>query len=234
MIFTSKNSPNRKIDLSIDGHKIEQTFKTKFLGVIIDSQLTWKYHISYISGKIAKGIGIIIKARKLLDRDTLITLYYSFIYPYLQYCNHVWGNTCVTYLRKLHILQKRIVRVLAGVKPREHSEPLFKNLKLLTIFQINIYVIGKFMYQVYHKKTLNVFLSMFSFNSAVHNHNTRQSSHYHLPPANKNLTKSSLHYRGAVIWNVIKSCDVPTDVSMGVFSQKFRHSIINNHLHIVG
>ena len=61
MIFTTKNSSRHDIDLNIEGHKIEQTFKSKFLGVIIDSQLTWKYHINYISGKIAKGIGIIKK-----------------------------------------------------------------------------------------------------------------------------------------------------------------------------
>ena len=60
MIFTNKNASKPNIDLKIDGHKIEQTVKTKFLGVIIDSQLTWKFHINYICGKIAKGIGIIM------------------------------------------------------------------------------------------------------------------------------------------------------------------------------
>ena len=158
MIFTNKNVSNPNIEVKIDGHIIEQTFKIKFLGVIIDSQITWKNHINYICGKIAKGIGIIIKARKLLDRETLLTLYYSFIYPYLQYCNHVWGNTYTTYLQKLFVLQKRIVRVIAGVKPREHSAPLFKQLNILSIFQINIYVIGKFMYKVYIIRRHYVFL----------------------------------------------------------------------------
>ena len=146
MIFTNKNSTKPTIDVSIEGNRIEEVVKTKFLGVIIDNQLTWKYHINYISGKIAKGIGIIKKARKLLDKDTLISLYYSFVYPYLQYCNHVWGNTYSTYLNKLFILQKRVIRVIAGVNSRQHTEPLFKELCMLTVFQINVYVISEFMY----------------------------------------------------------------------------------------
>ena len=228
MIFTTKNSSTQNIELKIDGHAIDQTFTTKFLGVLIDSQLSWKAHINYISGKIAKGIGIILKARKLFDSETLTTLYYSFIYPYLQYCNHVWGNTHVTYLQKLHILQKRIVRIIAGVKPREHTAPIFKELKILSIFDINIYVISKFMYEVYHHEALNVFILMFKANADVHDHNTRQANHYHLPLPKKMIGKSNISYRGALIWNKIMSCKIRTNFSKAIFCGDMKKVLINN------
>ena len=101
IVFTNKNVPKPDLQIAIDGHRIDETDHTKFLGVIIDCKLNWKKHISYITGKIAKEIGVIAKARKLLDKGTLVTLYYTFIYPYLCYCNHVWGNTFVSYLEKL-------------------------------------------------------------------------------------------------------------------------------------
>ena len=75
--------------LMIRGHEIEIVESTKFLGVYLDSGLTWRNHIDYIKGKIARGIGILCKARKYLKENTLITLYYSFIYPYLCYCIEV-------------------------------------------------------------------------------------------------------------------------------------------------
>ena len=99
-MFKNNNASKPIMNILIDEHKIDQTDRTKFLGVVIDSKLTWRNHISYIPGKIAKGIGVITKARKLLDKNTLITLYYSFIYPYLCYCNYVWGDTYITYLDK--------------------------------------------------------------------------------------------------------------------------------------
>ena len=39
-------------------------------------------------------VGVIIKARKVLQKGSLISLYYSFIYPYLIYCNQIWGSAC--------------------------------------------------------------------------------------------------------------------------------------------
>ena len=62
MVFTNKRAPASTIKLEINDERIVETCKTKFLGVIIDNKLTWKEHVNYISGKIARGIGIITKA----------------------------------------------------------------------------------------------------------------------------------------------------------------------------
>ena len=59
IIFATRNFARTNLNVQIEGHTIDETHQTKFLGVIIDSNLTWKQHIMYISGKIAKGIGII-------------------------------------------------------------------------------------------------------------------------------------------------------------------------------
>ena len=51
-------------NLEIRGEHIQRDCKTKFLGVIVDEKLTWADHIQYIRTKIAKGLGIICKAKK--------------------------------------------------------------------------------------------------------------------------------------------------------------------------
>ena len=66
MIFSSKNKPIPNLAIEIDGELVNGVQKTTFLGVIIDKQLSWKEHISYISGKIARDIGVIVKAKKYL------------------------------------------------------------------------------------------------------------------------------------------------------------------------
>ena len=93
MIFRKRKKVSSKTKLSIDGEPINVVDKTKFLGILIDNKLTWKQHIAYISGKISRGIGMIIKARQYLNKQGMLSLYYSFIYPYLTYCNHIWGST---------------------------------------------------------------------------------------------------------------------------------------------
>ena len=90
MIFVPRNKCIDGTDLRIIDTSIQRVYVTKFLWVLIDSKLNWKKHIGYICKKIAKCIWILLKARKKLHRSSLISLYYSFAYPYLIYCNHVW------------------------------------------------------------------------------------------------------------------------------------------------
>ena len=72
------------VNIKLEDQNIEQVFKTKSLGVIIDEQLDWKEHFLCISNKISRAIGVIIKAMPL--GETLLSLYYIMIYPYLTYC----------------------------------------------------------------------------------------------------------------------------------------------------
>ena len=55
IVFTNKNASKPILNISIDGHKIDETDHTKFRGVFIDNKLTWKNHISHITGKLRRG-----------------------------------------------------------------------------------------------------------------------------------------------------------------------------------
>ena len=78
-----------KLSLNIEKTKIEEVKK---IGVIIHNKLTWEYHVAHVASKVSRGMGMIIKARNYLNRKGLLTLYYTFVYPNLAYCNHIWGN----------------------------------------------------------------------------------------------------------------------------------------------
>ena len=113
LVFVLSRKSNGKIhldnDLIIDNVKIDQKSQTKFLGVIIDEQLSFKQHIRCIKGKVSRGLGILHKCKRFLNHNSLMQLYNSFIYPYLNYCICVWGSACQTYLQPLITLQKKII-----------------------------------------------------------------------------------------------------------------------------
>ena len=79
----------------------------KYLGVIIDTKLNWISHITFVKNKVAKGIGIIRRARPLLNKSALKNLYHTFIYPYLTYCVEVWGSAKFVHLSPILFLQKK-------------------------------------------------------------------------------------------------------------------------------
>ena len=64
---------------------LDQKTYIKYLDILIDSNLTWKYHISYITSKISKTIGVIARLRHFVPTSTLLTLFRSLLSPYLLY-----------------------------------------------------------------------------------------------------------------------------------------------------
>jgi len=143
-----KAPPGDNLDLLINNTPIEQVESAKFLGVHIDQHLTWSIHINHISAKIAKNVGILTRIAYLLPKTTRLNLYYALIYPYLTYCNMIWSATYKTRLRKLITLQKRAIRLIAGIRKLEHTRPYFLELKLLTLDQIRDFQIGEFFYRL--------------------------------------------------------------------------------------
>ena len=59
--------------IKINGQVINEVSKTKLLGLIFDNTIIWEDHISYIAGKVPRGIGMILKTRKYLQK-ALLTL----------------------------------------------------------------------------------------------------------------------------------------------------------------
>ena len=60
---------------------------SEFLGIFIDENLTWKYHIEYVCNKVSKSIGIMCKSRNILSKTLMKQLYFSFSHRYLNYAN---------------------------------------------------------------------------------------------------------------------------------------------------
>ena len=93
---------------------MNQVSEVVFLGVILDQYLSWKPHISHIARKMSKSIGVIFKSSSCLPKSSLRLLYYSLVYPYLQYCVTVWGSMFPANLiyERIILLQKRVVRCI--------------------------------------------------------------------------------------------------------------------------
>ena len=112
--------------------------QVKFLGTIIDDTLTWQPHIDYISKKLSKAIAIMYRLKAYVTQETVCSLYYSLVYPYLTYCNVVWGNTFKTHLKPLISLPRKAVRWLNFHNHNEFgTDVLMLELKLIKVRDLN-------------------------------------------------------------------------------------------------
>ena len=133
LMMSRKKTPNPQVDVILHNEAIQRVAKAKFLGIIVDQHLNWKYHISMVSHKFFKSCGIISLIRNTLDIKSKKLIYYSLIHPYLTYCIDVWSSTYRTNLKTLCTAQKRSVRTLFATVQQPHSRVIFINQKILPL-----------------------------------------------------------------------------------------------------
>lgn len=195
------------LTLHLNENPISRSESVKYLGVTVDENLKWKTHITTTCNTIRRNIGVISRAKFMLDERTRLLLYNTLILPYLSYNAIVWGSNFQTNLTKLVNLQKRIIRIIASAEPRAPSSPIFKSLNLLKlpdiIKQQKIMVIHSFM----HGKLPEIFTSYFQLHHTTRN--TRRVVHFQEPGAETIYRSFAFTITCPRLWNDIIASKIP-------------------------
>ena len=146
----------------------------KYLGIIIDANLTWKPHIDYIALKISKTIGIISRLKHFVPTNTLLNIYRSLISPYLQFCIALWGQAANIHIDKLLKLQKRALRLIYFSDYKAQAVSLFIHSNNLPVNAIFLKSITDIMHDVYNNVTPSKISNLFTFTSEIHTYNIYQ------------------------------------------------------------
>ena len=93
IIFHPFNKPSKQnVTIKINKKALNEKECIKYLGVIIDSSLSWKQHILSLTKKIPRSIGSMYKLRPFLALKVIKNVYYSLIYSHIVYAIEVWGS----------------------------------------------------------------------------------------------------------------------------------------------
>ncbi len=95
-----------------------------FLGIIINKHLNWTSHVDMLTAiiKLSKTIGILNTLKLVLPINIMSTVYNSIILCHLNYGVLLWSPK-LRVNDKLHILQKKAVRIITYDSYFAHSEP---------------------------------------------------------------------------------------------------------------
>ena len=111
---------------------------TKYLGVLIDQNLSWKPHTQALCGRIRKLIYIFKELRHSADSDTLFLVYQSLCVSVLTYCISAWGGGCKTYLIHVERAQRAILKVMQFKRRDYPTALLYSESKVLNVRQLFI------------------------------------------------------------------------------------------------
>ena len=217
VIFSPINKPKINITIIINKQAITQKDHVKYLGVLIDSKLSFHYHISSIMKKLSRAVGILYKIRNFVTRNILISIYYSLVYPFLIYAIPVWGVATENHINPILVLQKKVVRLITfndefprPAGPLCHSAPLFHKLGFLIVHDIFKLQVAKFVFECINNNNNNNNNSPPQFDGYYENvpihHNTLASRNKYLRiPYARTTTYglNSVRNIGAHTWNAI-------------------------------
>lgn len=193
--FTSNNlkindSKTQELTFKIRGGKKENA--VKFLGLYINEKLCWSEQVNVTAKKLSTAIYSIRRIKQISTRHAALLTYHANFHSIASYGIMFWGMS--TEAGRIFRLQKRAIRVLANLKPRETCREAFKELKILTIPSQYILTTLMYVHENKHK---------YQENGDPHNYATRRRHDLQVPLHRTKTTQGYTDYWGVHLYNKI-------------------------------
>ena len=111
------------LNLSLNNINFESVSHFTFLGIILDTALSWKYHTNMIAIKISKVTGICEFSH--CSTDVKITLFQS--YCTALYCPYLWNDYKKSTFSKVRVAFNNAYRKIFGLPKRSSASTMYAN-----------------------------------------------------------------------------------------------------------
>lgn len=197
------HNPQKKITdlaLKINNTNISNNHESvRFLGIYLNEHLSFKAHCEHLVSRINSLKYLFINLKTILNVKQLFCVYCAKVESILRYGICFWGNS--SHCNEVFIAQKRIIRTIVNISPRESCKNYFLKLNILTLPSLFIFEICVYIYKN---------RSQFPLRKSMHNICTRQANTFHVPFSHFKKTDLSPNIIGLKIFNrlpdSIKSC----------------------------
>jgi hypothetical protein len=123
--------------------KLDQVNCMKYLGLLIDENLSWKSHVSKLKKELFLSLRKFYLLRHLCPVKVLCCIYHALVGSRISYGIACWGGAYASTLYPVITLQKRFVRIISGKDRFEHAWPLFVSLKIFPLRNLYVFKVLK-------------------------------------------------------------------------------------------
>lgn len=240
IIFGARKNDNDNLYLKIQNKKLERISDKnpnkaiKFLGIYIDETLSWRQHISHVNKKISHSIFGINRIKNFLPHKSLKILYHTLVVPHISYNLVIWGRPSNPAINKTVLLQKRALRAINKANYNAHTDPLFKNNKILKVKDLFVFEALRFLTKLENNKLPISFQGFFPLNRDIHIHRiTRQSDQFFIKASRYSITKALPCNTLPKIWNDWKSKNIVKDHLNTKFLKNVKTKLLDEYNDII-
>jgi len=193
----------------------------KYLGLIVDSRLTFNEHIDYIKKKVSKRIGAMYRSKNLLPLKFRKMFANALMLPHFDYLDTIWSRTYKKRLGELDIMYKKVAKIALDVNIRERSIDVYKNMGWLPLHLRRQIHLSSYMYRIINETCPKHFIRKFSYISG----GSREAENCNLYTP-KSRSHKEFNYLGAKAWNIVpkslRECD-----NVKKFSKLYKDTLMN-------
>ena len=213
--------------LTLNGSVIERVTQFNFLGLTINENMNWKSHSSKIANKISRTLGVMNRLKRYLPMAAMKLMYDSLILSHLQFGITCWGFDW----NRIFKLQKRAMRIMTNKKFNAHTEPIFKELKMLKIKDIFNIQCLKFWFKFENNSLPSFFKSILKYNHELHDIETRNRNQFHLFPTRTEGARNVLrHYIPELLKKFPRELlNLARTHSIDTFTYRLKNHIIDSY-----
>ena len=176
VLFRSKNKQiNKKLNFRISGQKIKIFSRTKYLGIILDENLTFGPHLDNLKLKLNRGNCLLSKIRYYVQAGLLRTIYYALFDSHLRYGSQIWGQVNNLDISKIKTTQNKALRIINFKGRLENADELYKNSRIFKLQDIIKIDNCLFVYDQLKGNLPKNFNNFFNHKSNQHRYNTRRN-----------------------------------------------------------
>ena len=131
IIFSRKKMKSSHPSVYFNNIPVSSTSVHKHLGMLLDDKLSYEHHLKSVLNKVKKTIGLLHKFQQILPRQSLITIYKSFIRPHLDYGDIVYDRAFYeSFHKNLESIQYNAAIAITGSIRSTSYEKIFQKLGL--------------------------------------------------------------------------------------------------------
>ena len=214
LMYLTRNNQIPNSCLTIQGSEINSSHSINILGVEIDKDLKFNFHIDEICSQTGKQINALKRMKLYLDRESKMTIYNSYINSNFNYCSVIWRFTSKCNAEKLEKTNKRALRFATNKESMSYEE-ICSQEQQLSIFKKCVKTMAIMMYKVRTKTAPTYVCELFKPQESQYE--MRDNEKLVLPRYNTvTFGKNSMKYYGAKLWNTIP-VPIKSSSSLNIF-----------------
>ena len=135
-ICPNQTEANHLDRITFHGNPLEIVCHIRFLGVIIDDNLSWKHHVDYIITKASRKIGALWRVRRQLSPQARRQFLLGVIQPDFVYCVVAFLTSLPTKeVKRLLATYRRALRATVGAHRFSDCGDIARQLRILPLLQ---------------------------------------------------------------------------------------------------